>query len=1115
MNWLPVNGGPLNGGSRLALVAAASAIACSSLVAAVAVRAQEALSPVYSGARITAAPTLQQAANAGVGGTSFLAARPKHTAAASAKFDAAVELRGFVFRGVEAKAKFVSGADFLAIPASVLGVAKANPCSATVEAVATKRQPGKSGVSPAGVSIVADSVATRGAVATTVAGLGAFYAETAINGVGEAYGRVTPSAQVVATGLVTRPARAAVSAGADCQAVGAHVVQGRASVASGGYDVFAAPHVIARGSSGMAGTAELVAVPKRELRPRAAGGGTAGLVASTKTNHGSAAVAVQGAVAMTAKADRKTAAASNALASAKLNPVALRTVKPAVLVAVDSTVNTAAQRRVFASAAYGSAACAFAAFPDTTVREVGALLTAGVALQSTPVVTRYVAAYSGCGADVDADPTRTVEPAASASTLADFSAQALLTATYSRADDLYSTADFAAQPDVTVRMADVAVQATAAVDAAPYVTRYGDGVVPTNADLEAVGTREVRPQALAEVGVGANADAIRFLLPEANTGFGTAEFAAHPDVTVRNAASTAVTTADAWVEPQVTRHVDSLVSTSAGFEGFASRAVQPKAMVDASASTVAGAVRVLLGGADVGFGVAIVTAQLDTTVRDAGAAVVAGAHLAMVPKVTRPGHAICWADSSIEVKPTRLVYPESTANTEASVVVDATRAVAGESWALVPWCWFEVVPDVTVRQASSQMEVLHVLDAVGTVIKEASAHAVTLTDINPTAVRVLVPAASITTRADFEVHPRRTAKVAAATSCVAFFSAAADVTIREAGAVADSVGLVQAHPVVCHAGGATVVAQVSVAANAARTVLPQANGGGVAGADVQALRVLEAESWALVPWCWLDAKTDITVREGEAVADGRSFVSAVGTTVKVAGTQATTSSDFKTEAVRVLLPVAEFKPAAHASAVSLRMACAAAHTNSTSRFQAAPDVTVRQATASSSSGVVATAKATVKHSAKVQSVSTATVVAAPVVKKLAQSALGAGAVFSGRAVRSVWATAKQDTGRAFFAAAPDVTVRKGVAVASTSANLFVSALVDRPAMVALVTTAGVRANPAVYRAGNADIYCEVYLRVAPIANLFSFDPANRTFYRQATATNFVRNAPITEFRRPA
>ena len=952
MNWLPVNGGPLNGGSRLAFVAAASAIACSSLVAAVAVRAQEALSPVYSGARITAAPTLQQAANAGVGGTSFLAARPKHTAAASAKFDAAVELRGFVFRGVEAKAKFVSGADFLAIPASVLGVAKANPCSATVEAVATKRQPGKSGVSPAGVSIVADSVATRGAVATTAAGLGAFYAETAINGVGEAYGRVTPSAQVVATGLVTRPARAAVSAGADCQAVGAHVVQGRASVASGGYDVFAAPHVIARGSSGMAGTAELVAVPKRELRPRATASGTAGLVASTKTNHGSAAVAVQGAVVLTAKADRKTAAASNALASANLNPVALRTVKPAVLVAVDSTVNTVAQRRVFASAAYGSAACAFAAFPDTTVREVGALLTAGVALQSTPVVTRYVAAYSGCGADVDADPTRTVEPAASASTLADFSAQALLTATYSRADDLYSTADFAAQPDVTVRMADVAVQATAAVGAAPYVTRYGDGVVPTNADLVAVGTRVVQPQALAEAGSDATADAIRCLLPEANTGFGTAEFAAHPDVTVRNAVSTAVTTADAWVEPQVTRHVDSLVSTCAGFEGFASRAVQPKAMVDASASAVAGAIRVLLGGADVGFGVAIVTAQLDTTVRDAGAAVVAGAHLAMVPKVTRPGHAICWADSSIEVKPTRLVYPESTANTEASVVVDATRAVAGESWALVPWCWFDAQPDVTVRQAA-------------------------------------------------------------------------------------------------------------------------------------------------------------------ATADSSCFVSASGVVVKVAGTQVKAFSDFGAQAVRVLVPMAEFKPAAHASAVSLRMACAAAHTNSTSRFQAAPDVTVRQATASSSSGVVATAKATVKHSAKVQLVSTATVVAAPVVKKLAQSALGAGAVFSGSAVRSVWATAKQDTGRAFFAAAPDVTVRKGVAVASTSANLFVSALVDRPAMVALATTAGVRANPAIYRAGNADIYCEVYLRVAPIANLFSFDPANRTFYRQATTTNFVRNAPITEFRRPA
>ena len=557
------------------------------------------------------------------------------------------------------------------------------------------------------------------------------------------------------------------------------------------------------------------------------------------------------------------------------------------------------------------------------------------------------------------------------------------------------------------------------------------------------------------------------------------------------------------------------MSTSADLEAVGTRLVQPKATVDASASTVASAIRVLLGGADVGFGDAIVTAQLDTTVRDAAAAVVAGAHLAMVPKVTRPGHSICWADSSIEAKPTRLAYPESTANTEAFVVVDATRAVAGESCALVPWCWFEVVPDVTVRQASSQMEVLHVLDAVGTVVKEASAHAVTLTDIESVAVRVLVPAVSITTRADFEVHPRRTAKAAAETSCAAFFSAAADVTIREADAVADSVGLVQAHPVVCHAGGATVAAQASVAANAARMVLPQANGGGVAGADVQAVRVLEAESWALVPWCWFEAVPDVTVRKGRAVADSRCLVSASGTVVKVAGTQVTTSSDFQTEAVRVLLPGAAFKSSATASALSVRVVRASAHTSSTANLQATPDVTVRQATASSSSGVVATAKATVKHSAKVQSVSTATVVAAPVVKKLAQSALGAGAVFSGRAVRSVWATAKQDTERAFFAAAPDVTVRKGVAVASTSANLFVSALVDRHAMVALATTAAVQATPALYRGGNADIYCAVFLSVTPVANLFSFDPANRTFYRQATATNFVRSATITEFRRPA
>lgn len=64
MNWLPVNGGPLNGGYSSALVAASAAAACSSLVASVAVRAQEALSAVYSEAKITVSATLPKSAGA-------------------------------------------------------------------------------------------------------------------------------------------------------------------------------------------------------------------------------------------------------------------------------------------------------------------------------------------------------------------------------------------------------------------------------------------------------------------------------------------------------------------------------------------------------------------------------------------------------------------------------------------------------------------------------------------------------------------------------------------------------------------------------------------------------------------------------------------------------------------------------------------------------------------------------------------------------------------------------------------------------------------------------------------------------------------------------------------
>lgn len=77
MNWLPVNGGPLNGGYSSALVAASAAAVCSSLVVSVAVRAQEALSAVYSEAKITASAALQKSAGAALVCTSDAVATSK------------------------------------------------------------------------------------------------------------------------------------------------------------------------------------------------------------------------------------------------------------------------------------------------------------------------------------------------------------------------------------------------------------------------------------------------------------------------------------------------------------------------------------------------------------------------------------------------------------------------------------------------------------------------------------------------------------------------------------------------------------------------------------------------------------------------------------------------------------------------------------------------------------------------------------------------------------------------------------------------------------------------------------------------------------------------------
>ena len=215
-------------------------------------------------------------------------------------------------------------------------------------------------------------------------------------------------------------------------------------------------------SAGLICVADVVSAPKRELRPYATCNGTADVLADPKAYRSSTATC-NGTANLTGVATRNVAGALGALASASFSPTALKTANPGALVSAGSTVNAVAQRSVFASLAYGSASCAFDATPDLSARESGASFTAGAVLQVAPTVTRYGVAALWCGVDAALVPVRVIEPAAVATT----------------------DAEFTAQPYVTVGEVGAVAQVAAFMGAAPYIECYGSCVVLAGASVGA------------------------------------------------------------------------------------------------------------------------------------------------------------------------------------------------------------------------------------------------------------------------------------------------------------------------------------------------------------------------------------------------------------------------------------------------------------------------------------------------------------------------------------------------------------------------------------------------------------------------------------------------------
>jgi hypothetical protein len=129
----------------------------------------------------------------------------------------------------------------------------------------------------------------------------------------------------------------------------------------------------------------------------------------------------------------------------------------------------------------------------------------------------------------------------------------------------------------------------------------------------------------------------------------------------------------------------------------------------------------------------------DITIREAGAKMDGVLDVVCDPYVTRPAHAIALADSELVADAVRVIPSQAEAQTEALVNAEAVRVLEAESWALVPWCWFDAAPDVTVRDGAAVADSYCAVTAVGLLVKEASSNVVTLSETSSEAVRRIFP----------------------------------------------------------------------------------------------------------------------------------------------------------------------------------------------------------------------------------------------------------------------------------------------------------------------------------------------------------------------------------------
>ena len=698
MNLFSVNGGLLNGGSRLFTVAASAVVACAATVVAVGDRIQDALASSSAQTSVVAAATYTHRSSAQlVGGSSGLKAVAGHQRSANAQIAAGASVRAFVLRALDASAFVKASADISAIPASVLGRADVQP-SAEVAVVATKVQPGRSDKLPASAVIDSAPFVTRSAHAELVSAAASLYIETAINRVDEAYSQLHGGATLLAadSGLVFRPASASMEATGRCSASATHIQPSKSDALAVGSVIDTDTHLIRFGASLIAGDAVVRVDSVRIKRPTVYAVAMVGVEVDSQVNHGSAQSLIAPTSDVKALSVRYARVAALVPVEAGVWASGVRCVQPQVFGGASfAAVDAVARRRVFAATSPAVSVAAVQAVADTTVREAVVVLPVHADVTAVAVRDAGVTAEVLCLSAGSVDSVRVVMGRSwvevAAATQADAVRYALATAA-----DATSDVSVYAVPDMVVREASASLVAASDVQAQAQRQAMGQATVVGFADFDAAGTRQAVGFAYAYPDAQAVFGATRVVLGEANFTPWTTLIASL-NATVRDAAAfLGGCSGGVVVAAGRETFADAALLVSVNVASGATRTAFAGTVLSVTAGVEADAIRVVAANAQDCTSSASLTAITNQTQRYGTVAVVADSWVRAIGTRQTNSSSRGYFNMEFHGDAVRTACPVLDVRCTAVVEPDATRVAFGAAVSAAR-AFFVSVPDVTIR----------------------------------------------------------------------------------------------------------------------------------------------------------------------------------------------------------------------------------------------------------------------------------------------------------------------------------------------------------------------------------------------------------------------------------